>query len=167
LERNFAGALRKSIAALLFAAVTVPDATDRDLGSQLERRVAELWWALMRESPSDLSRTAASVLARLNGEGPQRVTVLALSEHVAQPSMSLLLQRLVSRGFVERRHDPEDRRASRIAITDAGRQVMTDRAEARSRWLRDRLARLDDTDRGVLRRAVELLDTLLADDPRP
>jgi DNA-binding MarR family transcriptional regulator len=151
----------------LFAAVTVPDATDRDLGSQLERRVADLWWALMRESPSDLSRTAASVLARLSGEGPQRVTVLALSEHVAQPSMSLLLQRLVSRGFVERRHDPEDRRASRIAITDAGRAVMKDRAEARSRWLRDRLARLDDTDRSVLRRAVDLLDTLLADDSRP
>jgi DNA-binding MarR family transcriptional regulator len=146
--------------------MTAPDTTERDLGSRLERRIADLWWALMRESPSDLSRTAASVLARLNGEGPQRVTVLAVSEHVAQPSMSLLVQRLVTRGFVERRDDPDDRRASRIAITDAGRQVMQERAQARSGWLRERLARLDDEETRLLGRAVDVLDALMADEPR-
>lgn len=118
----------------------------------------------MRESPSDLSRTAASVLARLSGDGPQRVTVLANCEHVAQPSMSLLVQRLVSRGFVERRDDPDDRRASRIAITDSGRQVMKDRVDARSRWLRERLARLDEEERRLLGRAVDLLDALMLAD---
>ena len=137
-----------------------------DLGSELERRVAELWWALMREAPSDLSRTAASVLARLSGEGPQRVSVLAVSEHVAQPSMSLLLQRLVSRGFVERHEDPSDRRATRIAITPAGERVLRERAQARSSWLRERLARLSDEDRRALGRAVELLDVLIDENGR-
>ena len=146
--------------------MTAPDLAERDLGSELERRVADLWWALLRESPSELSRTAASVLARLSGEGPQRVTVLAASEHVAQPSMSLLLQRLVNRGFVERRQDPDDRRASRIAITDAGREVLKDRAEARSRWLRERLGRLDDEERRALGQAIAVLDALMADDGR-
>ena len=139
------------------------DPAELDLGTELERRVAELWWALMREAPSDLSRTAASVLARLSGDGPQRVSVLAVSEHVAQPSMSLLLQRLVSRGFVERHDDPSDRRASRIAITEAGRRVLKERAEARSRWLQARLARLTDEEQRALERAVSLLDVLIDD----
>jgi DNA-binding MarR family transcriptional regulator len=141
--------------------VSTQDPAELDLGAQLERRVAELWWALMREAPSDLSRTAASVLARLSGDGPQRVSVLAVSEHVAQPSMSLLLQRLVSRGFVERREDPSDRRASRIAITEAGERVLRERAEARSRWLRSRLALLSVEEQRALERAVPLLDVLI------
>jgi DNA-binding MarR family transcriptional regulator len=134
-----------------------------DLGGELEVRIAEVWWALMRQVPSDLSRTSASVLARLAKEGPQRVTMLADYEHVAQPSMSVLVQRLERRGLVARQDDPADRRACRIAITGDGEQVLRDRAEARSRWLRARLERLEDGDRATLARALELLDTLLSD----
>jgi DNA-binding MarR family transcriptional regulator len=143
--------------------VAPPEPSELDLGSELERRVAALWSALVRAAPSDLSRTSASVLARLRKEGPQRVTALAASEHVAQPSMSLLVQRLVKRGLVERQDDPLDRRASRIAITPEGAEVLRERAEARSRWLRDRIARLREEDRGLLVQALELFDVLVSD----
>ncbi len=137
--------------------------SDRDLGSEIERRVAALWSALVRAAPSDLSRTSASVLARLRRDGPQRVTTLAVSEHVAQPSMSVLVQRLVKRGLVARQEDPADRRASRIAITPVGEQVLRDRAEARSRWLRERLSRLREEERALLLQALELFDVLAGD----
>jgi DNA-binding MarR family transcriptional regulator len=147
----------------ILSLVPPPDSRQLDLGLGLERRIASLWWALMREVPSDLSRTAASVLARLKGEGPLRVTTLAASEHVAQPSMSMLVQRLVDRGLVDRLEDPEDRRASRIAITELGKLLLDERAQARSSWLRERLTRLEADERDTLAHALVLLDRLLDD----
>jgi DNA-binding MarR family transcriptional regulator len=137
--------------------------TELDLGAELERRVAGIWWRLTCEAPSDLSRTAASVLASLRLDGPQRVTSLAAREHIAQPSMSLILQRLCRRGLVERLADPADKRACRITITPSGAQVLQDRAEARSRWLSSRLERLSTEDRDTVLAALKLLDPLLTD----
>jgi DNA-binding MarR family transcriptional regulator len=141
----------------------VPTMTEVDLGSELEQRVGGIWWLLTREAPSDLSRTAASVLARLRHDGPQRVTTLATHEHISQPSMSDVVRRLCDRGLVERHDDPADKRACRISITPAGEQVLRERAEARSRWLTSRLAHLAAEDRATLLAALKLLDTLLAD----
>jgi DNA-binding MarR family transcriptional regulator len=137
--------------------------TQLDLGAELEQRVAGIWWRLTREAPSNLSRTAASVLASLRADGPQRVTSLTAREHVAQPSMSILLRRLCSHGLVERLDDPADKRACRITITPAGAQVLRDRAEARSLWLSSRLERLSAEDRATVLAALKLLDTLLID----
>lgn len=133
-----------------------------DLGAALEQRVVGLWWLLTRGLPSDLSRTAASVLATLGLEGPQRVTTLAARESIAQPSMSQLLQRLERKGLVERREDPADRRACRMAITAAGEQAMRSRAQARSAWLDERLQQLPAADRDALAGSLAAFDTLIA-----
>ncbi|MCW3040623.1 MAG: MarR family transcriptional regulator [Solirubrobacterales bacterium] len=143
------------------APVAPPAAPDDSLGAALEQRVASLWWLLTSASPSDLSRTAASVLATLREEGPQRVTVLAAREAIAQPSMSQLLQRLERRGLVERQPDPADGRACRLAVTAAGDAALRGRAEARAAWLDERLAALPAGDRTRLEGALPVLDALL------
>ncbi|MGZ4279795.1 MAG: MarR family transcriptional regulator, partial [Solirubrobacteraceae bacterium] len=66
-----------------------------DLAPEIERVLARLLVGLFRAEKGELSRTAASVLARVRDEGPQRVTDLATSESVAQPSMTTLVARLV------------------------------------------------------------------------
>ena len=81
----------------------------------------KLWWRVSSELPSELSRTSASLLRHLSERGPQRVTALATREKVAQPTMSVIVKRLVARGLVERRTDPGDRRATLVAITPLGR----------------------------------------------
>jgi DNA-binding MarR family transcriptional regulator len=136
-----------------------------DLAAELEDRIGALWMCLMREVPGGLSRTAGSVLALLVREGPQRVTALAAREHVAQPSMSVLAQRLEKRGLVQRTEDPDDRRACRVAITDAGRDLLRQRAEQRTGWLQARLDRLSPGERDAIRTALRHLDTLLEPDP--
>jgi DNA-binding MarR family transcriptional regulator len=135
-----------------------------DLAAELESRIVGLWTSLTREVPGGLSRTAASVLGVLRREGPQRVTALAGREHVAQPSMSVLVQRLEKRGLVERRDDPADRRACRVAITEAGEDVLRQRAGERAAWLRARLERLGEAERDALQRALSHLDKLLTED---
>jgi len=140
--------------------------TPQDIGLALEQRVASLWWLLTRELPNDLSRCAASTIARLRDEGPQRVTTLAAAELIAQPTMSQLVQRLERAGLVERREDPADRRAARIAATEAGERALVERADARARWLGRRVAQLGEDDRRALAAALPALDAVLAlEDP--
>ena len=41
-------------------------------------------------------------------------------------SLVRLLDRLVQHGLLERRHDPRDRRANRLFLTESGRQLVDD-----------------------------------------
>jgi MarR family transcriptional regulator for hemolysin len=66
------------------------------------------------------------VLFRLREqEGLSQVDLADVLE--LQPiSLVRLLDRLVEHGLVERRHDPKDRRANRLFLTQAGRQLVDD-----------------------------------------
>ena len=67
---------------------------------------------------------------------PDPVRVGELHAHVllSQPAMSRLVDRLVERGYVERRADPTDRRGVRLSLTEDGRamQRQIGRQHARS-----------------------------------
>jgi MarR family transcriptional regulator, transcriptional regulator for hemolysin len=66
------------------------------------------------------------VLFRLREqEGLSQVDLADVLE--LQPiSLVRLLDRLVEHGLLERRHDPHDRRANRLFLTEAGRQLVDD-----------------------------------------
>ena len=66
------------------------------------------------------------VLFRLRQqEGLSQVDLAEVLE--LQPiSLVRLLDRLVEHGLLERRHDPKDRRANRLFLTAAGRQLVDD-----------------------------------------
>src|SRR4029079_7954260 len=66
------------------------------------------------------------VLFRLRQqEGLSQVDLADVLER--QPiSLVRLLDRLVEHGLLERRHDPRDRRANRLFLTAAGRQLVDD-----------------------------------------
>jgi len=65
---------------------------------------------------------------------PVRVGELHRHVLLSQPALSRLVDRLVDRGYVERRADPEDRRGVRLSLTEAGRdkQRQIGRRHARS-----------------------------------
>jgi len=134
--------------------------SDLELAGLVEHLVLDMWWRVNAELPSDLSRTAASTLKFLLENGPQRVTALAARERVAQPTMSVIIKRLEQRALVERRVDPDDARATLVAITAAGVQTLRERSELRSQWFASRLAALGADDRRAVAAAVEkLMDT--------
>lgn len=66
------------------------------------------------------------VLFRLRQqEGLSQVDLADVLE--LQPiSLVRLLDRLVEHGLLERRHDPKDRRANRLFLTESGRQLVDD-----------------------------------------
>ena len=112
--------------------------TDRDVsecvGDALDQAVDLTMRSL--SDRADLSTTAATTLNRLEREGPFRLTSLAATEGVSQPSMTQLIQRLERGGLVTRLPDPDDGRAALIGITDAGRALLDQRRGMR----RERLA---------------------------
>ena len=69
----------------------------------------------------------ASVLSRLDREGPQTASALAAAEHVRPQSMAQTLAELETAGLIERRPDPGDGRRSQIELTAEGRDAGTRR----------------------------------------
>ncbi len=92
------------------------------------RSIGEVLFALgtlgIRQRPRDLSLTALSSLATIERSGPRRLTDLALSEGVTQPSMSAIVNQLERLGLVERQSDARDGRVVRVAITEAGQEQL-------------------------------------------
>jgi DNA-binding MarR family transcriptional regulator len=122
---------------------------------------------LRQTNRSGRSATALLTLRRLDTEGPSRITDLAAGEFVAQPTMTVLVRRLEQDGLVERAADPEDARASRIALTRAGRAELDAVREDRAALLARRLDALEPAARERLAAALPVLDDLLAAEPDP
>jgi DNA-binding MarR family transcriptional regulator len=107
-----------------------------------------------------LSLTAAATLTTLRRSGPCRLTDLALTEGVSQPSMTALVGRLADSGLVQRRTDPADRRAVRIALTPAGADLLDRRRQARADRLAGPLDGLTDDDVRAVTAALPALARL-------
>lgn len=131
-----------------------------DLAEALPQRAAALSRLFIARTTLRLSRTEVGVLRALMA-GPTRITELARREGVTQPAISLLVNRLESRGWVRRESDPADRRAVLVAMTEAGTEAFNQlRAQYRA-LLHEEMASLDEADVETLARAVEILDRVI------
>lgn len=69
-----------------------------------------------------LSLTEYDVLFNLSRQPGRRLRIRDLNRHLllTQPSVSRLVDRLATRGFVTKESDPDDGRGTLVALTDAG-----------------------------------------------
>jgi DNA-binding MarR family transcriptional regulator len=139
----------------------VTDEPTADLAA-LGRAFEDIATWLRRSRPTAVSATRLSLLDRLDTGGALRVTDLAALEGVTQPAATALVNRLVEQGWVTRTADPEDGRASRITLTDTGRQRLHEHREERSGRIAERLALLDTADQAALLAALPALRHLTA-----
>src|SRR3984885_2353668 len=93
-----------------------------EIAEALPQRSAELSRLFLTRTSLCVSRTEVGVLRNLRG-GPQRITELAAQERVTQPAITLLVNRLTERGWVERVSDPTDGRAVLASLTPAGEEA--------------------------------------------
>lgn len=104
----------------------------------------------LRQQPRDMSLTSASTLATLRRMGPQRITTLAGLQGVAQPSMTALIGSLEKSGHVVRRHDPDDRRATLVELTDLGLDYSVHRKDHGIARIAELISRLSAAERAAL-----------------
>ncbi|MGA2519979.1 MAG: MarR family transcriptional regulator [Acidimicrobiales bacterium] len=82
-----------------------------------------------------LDRAAAALLYKLHTQGDAlRVTSLADLLGIDTPSVTRKIQQLERDGLVARQPDPDDRRATRIRLTPAGRRTLERVLQARRAW---------------------------------
>lgn len=112
----------------------------------------------VRDQSADLNNNQLSVLALLDRHGDQLIGELATRENVRPPSMTRIIKELERFGYVRRQDMPEDRRQTKIAITEAGREVLIANRKRRNDWLARRLAELGPQERDILRKAVPILE---------
>ena len=103
----------------------------------------------------------ATVLSRLDREGPQTTSALAAAERVRPQSMAQTLAELETAGLIERRPDPEDRRRIQIELTPLGRERVLEGRGRREDWLAAAIAaELSPEEQRALLAAVPLLQRL-------
>ncbi len=111
--------------------------------------------------PREISLTAASTLATLERSGPRRVTELAASEGVTQPSMTAMVSGLERAGYVQRRPDPLDLRAVLVTLTRTGQSYLRHRRKIGSGRFTLLIDKLPEHERETLMAAAPALAHLV------
>ena len=101
------------------------------------------------------------VLFLLRRTGECRPSELANEMCVSQSALSRQIGELVEHGYVERNPDPDDKRAHRVRVSDAGIEVLRGVRDRRAARLQEALVDWDESEMaGVLRMLGRLNDTL-------
>jgi DNA-binding MarR family transcriptional regulator len=138
-----------------------PRLTDAALASGLRLSVMRLARRMRAErAETSLSLTQLAALATLERHGPLTPGELAAHERVQPPSMTRVVASLQDAGLVVRRPHPTDGRQVLLEVAPPALALLREDRRRREAWLTQRLAEVDDDERDVLRRAVEVLDRL-------
>jgi DNA-binding MarR family transcriptional regulator len=117
----------------------LPDADE--VAAALHVSIGLLRWRLRQvQVAGELSLPERSALARLDRGGPATPSALARLEQITPQGMGATLAGLEARGLVERRPDPGDGRRAVMSLTEAGRQALQDRRNARTEQIAQALA---------------------------
>jgi len=131
-------------------------------GGELRALIGRLSRRLRQAQTADeITLSQASVLKRLEQDGPATTVVLAAAERVRPQSLGATLSALQRLGLVTRSPDPEDGRCAVILLTPAGKQaldgVRRNRDELLARALADGFT---EGEQRTLIMALPLLDRL-------
>jgi DNA-binding MarR family transcriptional regulator len=131
-----------------------------------DENLSELFWGVARRlrrlsretlGPLNVSPSQGRALGELMRHGAMRPGALAEHLHIAPRSATEVVDALAERGLVERRPDPEDRRATQVVATEAGTELGRAVQAARAVEADGVFATLDDDDRAELARLLRLL----------
>lgn len=115
---------------------------------------------LRARSGGVLTPSQASVLARVEQEGPMRMGALAEAERTSAATVSRLVDSLESQGLVARVPDPVDGRASVVQLSAEGGNLLDELRERSTQALRGALEHLGSEERRAIARALPALVAL-------
>ncbi|MBZ5737795.1 MarR family winged helix-turn-helix transcriptional regulator [Nocardioides mangrovi] len=121
----------------------------RDLEEQVGvmiRRVRRVIAERARAVHPELQGSTYLMLSWLQVHGPVRASAMAEAFTIDKGAISRQVQHLMDLGLVDRTPDPDDGRASLVAVSEAARDRMEVVAAERRVWVDDRLADLDDAE---------------------
>ncbi|MDO5669769.1 MAG: MarR family transcriptional regulator [Corynebacterium sp.] len=132
--------------------------TPEDIAARIRPAMTKLYVMYFRiAEQSDLTGPQLSIMARLQDNGPSRISQIAREEGIRMPTASNALHQLEQRQLVERIRDEQDRRGVRVQLTQLGASELERVGEERTKYLAEMLGTLDEED---LARVHELTDII-------
>lgn len=128
---------------------------------ELINRVARWTHGRTRDRLAPLGMTPSSARALgvlMRSDEPLRMVELAERLRIVPRSVTTLVDGLEQEGLVERRPDPQDRRSTRVHLTEQGLARGAALRRARHEAGDDLVAVLDDGDRAELHRLLTIID---------
>lgn len=111
------------------------------LGRRLRQRFAD----------DQIDFSSLPLLKTLQCDGPLRLSVLATRLELDASTVSRHVRHLEDRGLLVRADDPEDRRASRVTVSERGKACLEEAAKTRRAMIASVLDHWTDDDREQLR----------------
>ena len=105
----------------------------------------------------EMSMGQLKAVILLNCSSHLTVGGLARALGIAEPSASILVDKLEKRGLAARETDPADRRRTPVAVTEAGRQLVSQLRSVRDGKLNAWLSEVPDDDLRALLRGLDAL----------
>ena len=136
-------------------------ATSLELANALRPTITRLARRLRQQDHTGLGPTTTAALASIKKHGGPTHGELASIEQVAPPTITAVVGKLESLGFVTREAGTTDRRVTRIRITSAGLEQLDEVRSRRTSWLASQLASLSDDERQRLVDAADVLAKLV------
>jgi DNA-binding MarR family transcriptional regulator len=131
-----------------------------------DETLSEAFWSVARQlrhtsqetlAPWDITPSHLRALRVLMRRGVMRLSELSDHLQIAARSTTEVVDALETRGLVERRPDPDDRRATLVALTQHGTSVLDAIRAARGTEAERAFGRLSQTDRAHLARILRKL----------
>jgi DNA-binding MarR family transcriptional regulator len=134
-----------------------------ELAGHLRLVISRTARRLRQEAGVELSPSLTAALATVGRHGPLTPSELAARERVQRPTATRVLARLEELGLIVRTPDPQDRRSSLVAATEAGSALLDELRTRKTAFLAERLDGIDADERAVLDRAADILERMLAE----
>ncbi|MFE4721458.1 MarR family winged helix-turn-helix transcriptional regulator, partial [Streptomyces sp. NPDC056728] len=147
-----------------------PDAFDSEQSAELAERLRAAIQQLLPElraqgMQSQLTPSRLAALAALSAHGPLRISDLATRMGIALSTVSRMVDLLDGFGWIERQADPQDQRATLIALNDTGQALLDSTRRQAATRLAERIHQLTADHQHSLHDALPALEALSAQLP--
>jgi DNA-binding MarR family transcriptional regulator len=132
------------------------------LGEELITTAARMVRWVPKDQSLTISLAAIRLLARLQDNGPTRISDLAIAERCSQPTITNHIKRLETAKLVDRQVDPVDARAWMISLTDTGEEQLASFRASLGTSLQPYLAAMSRKDRKALREGIAAMRRLMS-----
>jgi DNA-binding MarR family transcriptional regulator len=143
--------------------VTIPGpmaTSEKSVAVTLRVALARIYRAMRLSATTEITPSQVSVLFRIEQSGPIRMGVIAQLERITPASLSKVVDSLEALALVEREPDPLDGRVTLLKVSDAGRDLISERRAESTLALEEALTKLTPSERSLVHRSLPALEKL-------